>query len=140
MGKAQFNLPVLGIIFNGNKVLLVQRHNPETKYSHKKWAFPGGEIEFGEHPNETVTREVKEETGIEIDIVEKGLFVENHVFESENIHVICLCYPAKYKKGELDTSKDNGTLDAKWFEVDNIDYSICLPKTKEILEKALQHI
>lgn len=139
--KNKFHLPVLGIIVNDKRqVLLVQRNNPESPYSHLKWAFPGGGIEFGEHPNETLIREIREEVGIEIDPIEDALFVENHVFEETRAHVVCLCYPAVYKHGKIDTSKDVGTKDAKWFNIGEIDYSICLPKTKEILEKALKHL
>lgn len=141
MKKTKFHLPVLGIIINDKRqVLLIQRYNPKNRYSHLKWAFPGGGIEFGEHPNETLIREVREEVGVEIDPVEDALFVENHVFEKNFVHVLCLCYPAHFKSGKIDTSKDDSTKDAKWFNIEEINYSKCLPKTKDILEKALKHL
>lgn len=140
MKEDQFKLPVLAIIINDAKqVLLIQRHNPEHVYSHEKWAFPGGGIEFGEHPVDTVIRETMEETGIVINPLSDALFVENHVFEDERIHVVCLCYPAKYISGEIKIDKSE-VKDAKWNNIEDIDYSICMPKTKEILEKALKHI
>lgn len=139
--RTKFKLPVLAIIINEkNEVLLIRRNNPKSNYSHLKWAFPGGGIEYKEHPSETIKREALEEVGIEIDVVENSLFLENYVFERERIHVLCICYFAKHKSGEVDISKDRKIKEAKWFKVDEIDYDTCLPKTKEILNRALKYI
>ncbi|APH73917.1 (deoxy)nucleoside triphosphate pyrophosphohydrolase [Aquibium oceanicum] len=44
------------------RVLLAQR--PEGKALAGLWEFPGGKVETGESPEETVVRELKEELGI----------------------------------------------------------------------------
>ncbi len=44
------------------RVLLAQR--PEGKALAGLWEFPGGKVEAGESPEETVVRELKEELGI----------------------------------------------------------------------------
>ena len=46
------------------RVLLAQR--PEGKSLAGMWEFPGGKIEPGERPEETLIRELKEELGIEV--------------------------------------------------------------------------
>ncbi|MEA1936963.1 MAG: NUDIX domain-containing protein [Patescibacteria group bacterium] len=51
------------LITNKRKVLLV---------NHKKlgvWLYPGGHIESNETPDQTVIREVKEETGLDVEII-----------------------------------------------------------------------
>lgn len=53
------------IIIDNGKVLLV---------NHKKlgvWIYPGGHIEENETPDQTVMREVKEETGLDVEIIGK---------------------------------------------------------------------
>jgi len=49
-----------GVAVRDRKVLLVKRaRDPYKGY----WMFPAGFVEFGEHPQETVAREMVEETG-----------------------------------------------------------------------------
>jgi len=53
------------LIIDKNKVLLV---------NHKKlgvWLYPGGHIEANETPEQAVIREVKEETGLNVEIIGK---------------------------------------------------------------------
>ncbi|MFH1970948.1 MAG: NUDIX hydrolase [Patescibacteria group bacterium] len=64
------NLPVivLGIVKNSNnEVLIIQRTKDEksTQLS-LSWAFPGGEVESGEIKEQTVERELLEETGFQV--------------------------------------------------------------------------
>ena len=49
-------ITVKALIAKSNKVLFVKDHKG-------KWELPGGRIEFGENPEETLRREIKEELG-----------------------------------------------------------------------------
>jgi 8-oxo-dGTP diphosphatase len=53
------------LIDDRKRVLIAQR--PEGKKLEGLWEFPGGKIESGESPEQTLVRELSEELGIRID-------------------------------------------------------------------------
>jgi ADP-ribose pyrophosphatase YjhB (NUDIX family) len=57
----EFSLGVGGIIWQANKVLLVERANDPGK---GLWTIPGGYVDHGEQIYEAVKREILEETGL----------------------------------------------------------------------------
>ncbi len=48
------------------RVLALQRADSE-RFLPRDWELPGGKVEHGEHPYETVVREVREETGLSVE-------------------------------------------------------------------------
>jgi 8-oxo-dGTP diphosphatase len=56
----------LAIIKNSTEVLLVKR-SPSLRVAPELWQLPGGKLQPGEQPIETVYREVKEELGIDFE-------------------------------------------------------------------------
>lgn len=63
-----------GIVLDGARILLIGLKN-----SDKLW-FPGGTIEEGETPEEAVKREVREETGIDVEVGELLAEVQNNFY------------------------------------------------------------
>lgn len=85
---------VIAVVKKNDKFLLTLRNDPKNPHVHKKWQLPGGAVEFGEHPEEALKREMKEELGIEVGIIRliPKLF---HRLEN-NWHAVLisyLCYP-----------------------------------------------
>lgn len=62
--KEHRHLGVYGLIIEDGKILLIKKANGPYK---GKLDLPGGSIEFGEKPEDTLKREIEEETGIMID-------------------------------------------------------------------------
>ncbi len=60
-------LVIVGVIFNqAGEILLTQRFDPKFPDAHLKWDLPGGTHESGETLEQTVTREILEETGYRV--------------------------------------------------------------------------
>ncbi len=57
----------VGLVWNGNRLLIDRRH--EKGLLGGLWEFPGGKIEEGETPEQAVVREVREELGVETEVL-----------------------------------------------------------------------
>lgn len=65
MSTSQLRLGASIAVFKGDAVLLVERGQSPFR---GLWSLPGGSIEQGETPREAALRELREETGIEVEI------------------------------------------------------------------------
>ena len=65
---SDFRIAVSSFIVNDNKLLLIKRTS-DNKHFANAWEIPGGRLEIGEDPIQGVKREVKEEVGIDIEIL-----------------------------------------------------------------------
>lgn len=84
------------VIFKENKVLLALRdHEPFKDH----WCIPGGHIEFGEHPDTAVRREVLEETGLSLRNL-KFFNYYSEFYSHMEWHAIALIYTGS-AEGEL---------------------------------------
>jgi mutator protein MutT len=72
------------LIFNDGKVLITQRQ--ADSHLGGLWEFPGGKREANETFEECLIREIREELGMEIAVVE--LFEEvTHAYETKTVHL-----------------------------------------------------
>ena len=111
------------IILNEDKtkILLIKRG---SKAYYGMWGFVSGKVEWGEEVKETVIREAKEETNLDVEVVK---FIGRY-YDKRRRHptktMICLPHICKVVGGELKAGSD--ALDARWFsleEVKNMDLS-----------------
>ncbi|KKT49828.1 MAG: NUDIX hydrolase [Candidatus Collierbacteria bacterium GW2011_GWC2_44_18] len=62
----QFLVGATGIIFNDKSEVLLFKHT----YRSHSWSLPGGYLKAGEHPRESLEREIKEESGLVVSVDE----------------------------------------------------------------------
>ena len=93
------------------------------------WSVPGGRVEQGEQLQDAVRREVKEETGLEVDV---GEFAG--VYESlGEPHFVILDYRAK-PIGDAEPAAGGDAADARWVPFAEIENLECTPRLVETLK------
>ncbi|MDH3189390.1 MAG: NUDIX hydrolase [Acidimicrobiia bacterium] len=98
-------------IVDGDEILLVKRGNEPGK---GLWAVPGGKVERGESLAEAATREVKEETGLLIELDEV-------VWVGESIgsdhHIVLIDFLGRAVGGKLAVGDD--AAEARWVAIED---------------------
>jgi len=76
---------VAGILVEGDRILLARHHKRGEDY----WVVPGGHVEEGERLGQAIVREMKEETDIDVEVVDL-VFAHDFVREEPARHVVNL--------------------------------------------------
>lgn len=85
--------------FADRRILLIKRRTVPFK---GYWALPGGRVEAGESVEEAVVREVKEETGLDIEIIRKiGEYREKGFKDGVEYDYTPACFLTKPIGGEI---------------------------------------
>ena len=86
MSKPILLVAAVALVDADGRVLLAQR--PEGKSMAGLWEFPGGKVEPGESPEETLIRELHEELGITVKAACLApLTFASHAYEIGRAHV-----------------------------------------------------
>ena len=87
------------IPYEPSKILLVKRDTVPFK---GYWALPGGRMDPGETVEQTIVREVKEETGLDVVIERKiGEYVERGVKDEVDYEYYPTCFQVRVIGGEI---------------------------------------
>ena len=88
--------PTVGVIcFRGDEVLIIKRGKPPR---HGDWSIPGGRLEWNEPVKACALRELKEETGVEAELL--GLVDVLDGLFGEGRHYVLIDYVARWISGE----------------------------------------
>ena len=114
--------PIIGVgavIIKDGKILLEKRKNEPGK---GKWSIPGGLVELGENVEQTVMREVEEETGLEVEKPEHIDVVDNIIRDESGrvkYHFVIIDYFMRLKGGTLKAASDAEEL--KWVPLSDVE-------------------
>jgi 8-oxo-dGTP diphosphatase len=135
--------PMVGVgalIIRNGEILLERRGNRPGK---GKWSIPGGLVELGETAEKTVVREVKEETGLDVEKPRQVDVVDNIELDGAGrvkYHFVIIDYLVTLKSGRLRAASDATEL--RWVsfkEVENYDltstFRAFFERSRERLER-----
>lgn len=107
-------LVVTTSIINDDKFLIIKENKPNAL---NKWTFPGGHIEYGEDILFAAKREVKEETGLDIELV--GTTGVYNFISSTNDQVILFHFIGEVIDGHINLEEE-GITESKWIKVNEL--------------------
>lgn len=119
-----------GCIYNDKGEVLLQRRGDSNK-----WGFPGGALEVGETPQMAAIREVKEETGLDVEVGRLiGIYTDCDMKypNGDEAQSICMVFELKVTGGELYCDQ-NETLELQYFPLDSMPEMFC-KQHEDILE------
>ena len=108
------------MIFNDQGMLFLSKRSMLAKNEKGYWETPGGTVDFGETLEQAARREMLEEYGADIDIIEQWE-AEDHIIPEDNQHWIAVTFLAKFKPGQEPRILEPHKCDAiGWFALDNL--------------------
>lgn len=121
-------------VLRGDRVLLAARAKPPLDHI---WSLPGGLVEPGETLAEAALRELKEETGVEAELI--GLirpieYIERDPDGRVKHHFVICAHAARWLAGEGETGPE--ALAIRWVTEDEIVDQPTTPGLIPILEAA----
>lgn len=118
------------IVLHEGRILLGERNKANAN---GMWVIPGGGVDWGESIRDAGIREIKEETGLDIEIKRFVAFKEVMNLP-ENYHTVVFFHLAEAKGNEIRASED--LSDAGFFSIDEIKEMNTVDSVEWALKKA----
>lgn len=122
------------VVRDGTRVLLVLRGRPPFA---GWWGLPGGAVEAGETVAEALAREVREETGLEVEVGPLLGYKDGIARDARGRlrhHYVILFFLARPRGGRLEAASD--AADARWVEAAELPRLRLVPGAEEVLRRA----
>ncbi|AIG27985.1 8-oxo-dGTP diphosphatase MutT [Brevibacillus laterosporus] len=122
------------VIINDNQKILSALRSQQMSLP-GMWEFPGGKIEKGEKPQESLIREIEEELGCQIEV---GELISDSVYEYPTVKVRLITYFAKVVSGEPMASEHE---ELRWITANELHSLEWAPADLPTIEKlSKEHI
>jgi 8-oxo-dGTP diphosphatase len=123
-----------GVVISEGRALLIKRGYPPLE---GQWSIPGGTLEVGETLTEGVQRELAEEAGLEVRVLEL-IEVFERIFHDEagkiRYHFVILDYLCEMVSGEARAASD--VVDVAWASEAELGKYMLTPTATRVIRKA----
>lgn len=130
-------LAVSVALWTGSRVLLVRRARPPLA---ALWSFPGGVVEVGERLKEAAAREVREETGLEVEIdepIERAEVIRRDADGRVERHYVIVVFAGRHISGTAHPGDDADAV--RWVDMSELANYELTPDTARILKGGEKH-
>jgi ADP-ribose pyrophosphatase YjhB (NUDIX family) len=118
------------VLNKDNKILLVRHKKGNQRY----WVLPGGRLEYGETFEECAVRELKEETGLDVE-VERFLFLSEAIAPDRSRHIVNIFIKAKVVGGTMKLGDEPVLAGVDFMALEDLEkLSLFPPVSQEIIE------
>ena len=116
------------IIYNADEnAILFLRRSPTDHWKPNSWCLPGGHVDLGEKPRETVVREIFEECNLKVDL-KNAWYVDCEIHEETS--TLVMYYFTWTYAGEVLLSGEHS--DYKWVDVKDIHMHDCVTEIRKL--------
>lgn len=133
--------PIVGVgavVIDGDRVLLVRRVNEPLK---DEWSLPGGAVELGETLAAAIAREVREETGLEVEVGPIVDVLDRLRIDPDGrprFHYVLIDFICRPKGGVLASGSD--AADVAWATLSELtDYAVA-DSAVTVIVKAIDRV
>ncbi len=116
MAQRTFRIRAAVLIWRDGEVLLVRHEKGGRSY----WLVPGGGVDPGETMVEAGARELREETGYDVEVGRLVLLCEAIDPNPGGRHIVNAVFSGTVRGGSLSVGVDKALRDAKWLPIDSL--------------------
>lgn len=133
--------PIVGaaaVVIEDDRVVLVRRGRPPA---YGEWSLPGGAVEPGETLEEAVVREVEEEIGLNVEVVELVAVLDRIFWDKEGqvqYHYVLVDFLCRKTGGKLQASSD--VISCAHVSFSALAQYKLTQETREVISKAYQRL
>ena len=128
--KMKTHFVVTGIVLHNNKVLILKKSSDDYNYPNK-WGFCSGFIKEFEAGEDAVLREIKEETGLDANLVKTAEIFEVKDEEKQKTWVV-KCFLCSVQHDDVKLCHEN--QEYKWILPEDMDKYETVPAAKKDLK------